>query len=84
MRSFSKHFKTLRKIFRGTGAKFTILNNLFHEPRNPFIQNTNHLYYDFSECSTVESFAFFLWNYNKLNQENLLKFNFVNCENLFC
>ena len=52
-----------------------------------------------SEFSTVESFAFFLWNYNRLNQENLILslilliakiysaklavFRFANRENLF-
>ena len=68
------------------------------EPWNPFIQNTNDLYYDFWELSTVESLAYFLLNYNWLNHENLLSlilliakiysaklsvFRFVNHENLF-
>ena len=68
------------------------------EPWNPFIQNTNDLYYDFWELSTVKSVAFFLLNYNCLNHENLLSlilliakiysaklsvFRFVNRENLF-
>ena len=76
----------------------TNLNNLFRETWNPFIQNTNDLYYDFWELSTVESFAYFLLNYNWLNHENLLSlilliakiyyaklavFRFVNRENLF-
>ena len=93
------YFITLMgKNFRGTRSKLTNLNNLFREPRNPFIQNTNDLYYDFWELSTVESLAYFLLNYNWLNHENLLSlilliakiyyaklavFRFVNRENLF-
>ena len=78
----AKLFKTFQNItqkFSRDSLQFIILNNLFPEPMNPFFQNTNDLYYDFWEFSTVESFAFFLWNYNRLNQENWLKFNFVNC-----
>ena len=97
--------RRLRKEKEALGNKYIIrvysvdfFITLMGEPRNPFIQNTNDLYYDFWELSTVESFAFFLLNYNWLNHENLSSlilliakiysaklavFRFVNRENLF-
>ena len=63
------------------------------------IQNSNDVYYDFWQLSTVESFAFFLLNCNWLNHKSLLiwilliakiysaklaVFRFVSRENLFC
>ena len=62
------------------------------------IQNSNDVYYDFWQLSTVESFAFFLLNCNWLNHKSLLiwilliakiysaklaVFRFVSRENLF-
>ena len=97
--------RRLRKEKEALGNKYIIrvyfvdfFITLMGEPWNPFIQNTNDLYYDFWELSTVKSVAFFLLNYNCLNHENLLSlilliakiyfaklsvFRFVNRENLF-
>ena len=62
------------------------------------IQNSNDVYYEFWQLSTVESFAFFLLNCNWLNHKSLLiwilltvkiysaklaVFRFVNRKNLF-
>ena len=58
----AKLFKTFQNItqkFSRDSLQFIILNNLFPEPMNPFFQNTNDLYYDFWEFSTVESFLSF-------------------------